>query len=361
MRISGIILLLFLASGLMAQLKPGFEINEYLGTIRRSARQVDSNFRKNVPPETEFSRVYRSPIMGLDNKYDIWLNKDKSIMALNLRGTMDEKDSWLENFYSAMIPATGSLQLTDSFTFNYRFAADPRAAVHVGWAIGIGSLAPDIKDKVLHFYGIGVHQLIIEGHSQGGALAFLLTSYLRYLQIDGVLPKDLIIKTYCSAGPKPGNEFFAYDYDFITRGGWAFNVVNARDWVPETPATVQTVKDFNKISPFTNVQKMAKGHGIGLRLAAGYVYKRISNPAFKTRKRYANYLGKIAYKQVKHYIPQLKKPKYVKSFNFVRAGVPIILEPDEEYYKNYPDTGDNIFRHHLFGPYYYQASRIYVK
>ena len=52
---------------------------------------------------------------------------------------------------------------------------------------------------------------------------------------------SLNIKTYCSAAPKPGNLFYAYDFEHITEGGWAFNVVNSADWVPELPSTTQTV------------------------------------------------------------------------------------------------------------------------
>jgi hypothetical protein len=34
---------------------------------------------------------------------------------------------------------------------------------------------------------------------------------------------------------KTGNLYFAYDFDYITRGMKAFTIVNTDDWVPETP------------------------------------------------------------------------------------------------------------------------------
>jgi hypothetical protein len=58
-------------------------------------------------------------------------------------------------------------------------------------------------------------------------------------------------------------------------------------------------------------------------------------------------------------MPQMEEPEYVKSFNYIRAGIPVVLEPDSAYYNRFPDTGSNIFRHHLFTPYYYQVNRIY--
>ncbi len=93
------------------------------------------------------------------------------------------------------------------------------------------------------------------GHSQGGAIAYLLTAHFYNLQQQGKLPADIRFKTYCSAAPKPGNLYFAYDYETTTRGGWACNVVNAADWVPETPFSVQTVSDFNTTNPFVNAKK----------------------------------------------------------------------------------------------------------
>ena len=33
-------------------------------------------------------------------------------------------------------------------TFNYKLSNDPKAAVHIGWLIGVGSLVPDIVSKI---------------------------------------------------------------------------------------------------------------------------------------------------------------------------------------------------------------------
>jgi hypothetical protein len=280
-------------------------------------------------------------------------------MVVSLRGTTSDKDSWLENFYCAMIPATGSLRLDTNYTFNYKFANDPKAMVHVGWAIGIGSLAPDIVARIREYYARGVRQVIIEGHSQGGALSFLLTSYLHYLTEGGQLPADIVYKTYCSAAPKPGNLYYAYDFDYITRGGWAFTVVNAADWVPETPVSIQTTTDFNKINPFSSAGEMTRKEKFIVKVALRHIYHRMDRTTRKAQKAQQRYLGKLAYKQVKQYMHGLEKPKLAGCNNYMRAGTPIVLQPDADYYKRFPDSGANVFRHHLFEPYYYLVTKQY--
>jgi hypothetical protein len=354
-----VILLLFSNCLFAQQLKPGFEVNEYLGVLRRSVAHVGASYRGDVPKEVDFTRVYGSPVVGLHNKFDVWLSKDKTIMAVNLRGTTNDLDSWLENFYSAMIPAQGSITLSDSVTFSYKFARDPKAMVHVGWTVGLGSMAPDIVRKVNQFYGLGVKQVIVEGHSQGGALAFLLSAYLHYLVEDGTLPADLVIKTYCSAAPKPGNLYFAYDFDYNNCGGWGFNVVNSADWVPQTPFSLQTLADFNKLNPFSNAKDALRGQKLLVRLYATHVYNKLTRNTNRTRRKFQKYSGKMVYRQVKKYLPQYEAPKYGNSLNYARAGIPIVLQPGEAYYQKFPDTGSNVFRHHLFEPYYYLVKEVY--
>ncbi len=69
-----------------------------------------------------------------------------------------------------MVPAQGELKLSNDFTFKYHLAENPRAAVHVGWLIGVAYLAKDILPKIDSCYKKGIKEFIIMGHSQGGAL-----------------------------------------------------------------------------------------------------------------------------------------------------------------------------------------------
>ena len=159
------------------------------------------------------------------------------------------------------------------------------------------------------------------------------------------------IKTYGSAAPKPGNLYFAYDYEALTFGGWAFNVVNAADWVPETPISIQTVNDFNTTNPFINAGDAIKKQKTATRIVLKHVYKKLSKPALKAQKNYEKYLGKMTEKLIKENIPDFISPDYYKSNNYVRTGNMIVLMPDEEYYQKYPDSETNIFIHHYHQPY----------
>jgi hypothetical protein len=220
-------------------------------------------------------------------------------------------------------------------------------------------MAADIVKKVQATYAEGTKQLIIEGHSQGGALSYLLTSYLHYLVVDGTLPSDLVIKTYCSAAPKPGNLYYAYDFDNITRGGWAYNVVNIADWVPETPFAIQTLKDINNVNPFMNLKDVLRKQNVLVRLYGSHLYNSMNRSSNKASKKFSKHLGKTICKQVRKYLPEYEQPKYVKSMNYARAGTAIVLAPGPDYYGKFPDTGSNIFRNHYFEPYRYLVQQAY--
>jgi predicted lipase len=147
--------------------------------------------------------------------------------------------------------------LNDTTVFNYKFSNDEKAFVHHGWAIGTCYLAPYVAQKINEYYKKGVKEYIIVGHSQGAALSFLMRSYLQYLP-DSILPKDIKYKVYCSAAPKPGNLFYSYDFDFITRDGWAYRIVNTNDWVPQTPFSVQTISDLHPTNPLAKRKQLMK-------------------------------------------------------------------------------------------------------
>ena len=74
----------------------------------------------------------------------------------------------------------------------------------------------------------------------------------------------------------------------------------------------------------------------------------------------AKYLGKAVYKRgVKKILPQLKEPAYTSGNNYMRAGIPIILMPDEAYREKFPESKEKAFIHHSFAAYYFLASKYY--
>jgi hypothetical protein len=341
-------------------LQPGFDGREYIQLLSLA-------FHGNSIPDSAerlhakdpYRMMYRSAEMGLANRWTLYLRGD-SVAVIDLRGTVNQSASWLENFYSAMIPATGSLQVNDSTIFKYQLARDARAMVHAGWMIGLSYLGPDIERKINQFFkDKKVTQFLIFGHSQGGALATLLRSWLEYEKENGRIPA-VQFKTYCSAAPKVGNLYYTYDFDFITRGGWQFTVVNALDWVPETPFSIQTLDDYTPPNPLSNAKVVIKKQKFLSRVALGIVFNKLDRKSRKAQKKFQKYLGKKIYVQIRKILPQFKEPVYATGSNYMRAGIPIILMPDEEYNKAFPSTPDSFFIHHLFAPYYWLVRKWYL-
>jgi heat shock protein HslJ len=355
----GLMVNLLVPMALPAQhLQPGFDKAEYIELMKLSARFGDSSYTQAIPAPQQYQFVYRSPVVGLDNRWDLWTHMTKPIAVISLRGTTQNSVSWLANFYSAMVPAKGELQLSEKEKFTYQLATDPKAAVHVGWLVSTAFLSKDILPKLDSCYKKGIKDMIIMGHSQGGAIAYLLTAYLYNLQKLKQLPADIRFKTYCSAGPKPGNLFFAYEYEAMTQAGWAYNVVNAADWVPEVPFSVQTLNDFNKTNPFVNAKGLIRKQKFTQRLVLNYVYNNLSKPALKAQKRYQKYLGRLASKTVRKNLNGYLSPEYYNSNNYVRTGNFIVLTPDESYYQKYPDNDTQVFVHHLHPPYLYLTDKL---
>lgn len=350
--------LLVLPATLFGQkLKPGFDKAEYIELLKVSAQFGSDTYVSAFPAPQRFRLAYRSPIVGLDNKWDLWTDT-QSVGVLSIRGTTANSVSWLGNFYAAMVPAKGEVQLSGSDTLRYELATNPRAAVHVGWLVSMGFLVKDMLPKIDSCYRVGIKDMLIMGHSQGGAIAFLLTAYLRSLQKQSRLPADLQFKTYCSAGPKPGNLYFAYEYETATQAGWAYNVVNSADWVPEVPLTVQTINDFNATNPFAGAPTLIKKQKLLKRIALKYVYNSLSKPALKAQKNYQKYLGNLASKTVRKNLNGYVSPAYYKSNDYVRTGATIVLLADSTYLKRYPNSKENVFVHHFHPPYLYLTEKL---
>lgn len=357
MRFSASIILWLIGLSLSArQLQPGFDSNEFRKMFQVSAHQVDTPWaRVKFPYPAGYTMISRSVIGGLDNRWDMWMSKD-SVAVISIRGTTGTNDSWLENFYAGMIPATGVLNMGDTL-FGYKLAQDSLAYVHIGWMIGMASMAPGIVKQINEQYNAGIRDFIIMGHSQGGAIAFLLYSYLHY-QRGITIPADIRVKVYGSAAPKVGNLKFCYDFDFIAREGWAFRIINSADWVPEVPFTVQTINDLNPGNPFTEFDTRVKGLKWPAKMIGRHIIRKMNRQARRAEKRFRKYLAVKTGKFVRKRIPGMPKQNYVRSMAYSTCGTPIILQPDQHYHTLFPDKG-GIFTHHYFGPYYHLLNVYY--
>lgn len=355
--------LLFLSCCMPLQaqtLKPGFDKQEYLELLKIMHKQhidLDKWSADTITPKPQSSFVYRSASVGIANVWDLWMTKEQ-IPVISVRGTIDDPVSWLANLYAAMVPARGSLKLEKDFVFNYQLADDPKANVHIGWLISTAYLSRDMVPKIDSCYKAGKKEFLIMGHSQGGAICFLLTSHLERLKTEGKLPKDIRFKTYCSAGPKPGNLYYAYAFENLTRDGWACNVVNTADWVPEVPFSIQTKNDFNTTNFFVLADPMIKKQKLAGRVIARHVYRKLTKPGLKAQQKYELYLGRMASKSIKKVLPDFEPPKYAECNNYVRTGHTIPLFAKEDYYAKFPDSKTNVWVHHLTAPYLYLANQL---
>jgi hypothetical protein len=349
------VLFLLPASFIGAQsLQPGFDAGEYREALTIAFNHGEGTRSYSTPPVEGYTRAFRSPVVGLDNRWDMWVRNDGQLAVVSIRGTVASTASWVANFYSAMLPATGNLQLNDSTTFAYQLASSKEAAVHTGWLISLAHLAPGIEEQLKTQYGKGVRQFLLVGHSQGGAITFLLRSYLHYRMQTGELPNDIILKTYCSAAPKPGNTAYVYDFDFITRGGWAYTVVNAADWVPESPISIQQLNDMNQLNPFSNVSSTLGTQSFFVRLYAKNMFNKLRKSTANAQDRYEKYLGRRVYKLARKTLPQLREPRYAPSMNYMRAGTPILLMPDSAYQQRFAASEknkNNVWYHHSYHAY----------
>ena len=356
------ILILFIISGfynnLFAQkLSPGFDKNEFLELLKIGSRTTtDSSWYGDVK-DPESSLSYQSEPAGFDNIWQLWMRKD-GIPIISIRGTTMTEASFLANIYAAMVQAKGELHLSDDFTFRYNLSEDPKAAVHIGFLISTAYLSKDILPKIDSLYQTGSREFIIAGHSQGGAISYLLTSYLESLKSDNKLPKDIRFKSCISAAPKPGNLYYAYEFEHLTQGGWSYNVVNSSDWVPEVPFSIQTIKDLNTLNPFTDAKRLIKKQKFPKNVAMKHIYNKLSKPSLKAQKNYQKFLGKMVSKLVGKTFPEFSPPEYFKSNDYVRTGTTIVLIPDSSYYEKYPQDPSNVWLNHAQERYVFLVDRM---
>lgn len=356
-----LLFLFALYGSLLAQtLKPSFDPNEFLDVLRLEWAHQDStsSYKPDRLPEN-YKRVYSSPEVGLSNKFDVWLRND-SVGVICVRYTVGGV-SWLGNFYSGMIKANGILTLNDSTKFPYRFAADDKAYVHHGWAIGACHLLPYITRKITEYRQKGIKQFIIVGHSQGAALSYLIRSYLEYAPA-GMVPRDVTYKVYCSAAPKPGNSFYANDFDFITRGGWAYRIINNNDWVTQTPFTIQSVNDLHPLNPFLKRKEILRKRTKPIiRWYVNHAINDMDRATRKANRKYEKYLTRRIGKFIRQRLKQYHAAPVENSNFYVSAGTPVILMPDASYDEKFKYDGKNVFIHHMFEAYIYLTEINYLR
>lgn len=199
-----------------------------------------------------YKKIYTSGEFGMDNKYQVYTKADMAVICF--RGSTDKQISWMQNMYSSMIPAKGVMEIKEE-KFNYCFARTKNAAVHSGYALGIGCLYKDIIAQINSLNKEGIYNIIITGHSQGGALSNMLRAYL-----ENTLPKQISnknkFKVYAFAAPMVGNQEFVIEYNsHFALNNTSFNIVNPHDIIPSFPLSYNDTsgaKDHLKTLLFEN-------------------------------------------------------------------------------------------------------------
>jgi len=234
MRIFVFFLSLTISINLFAQLDYGFNKEEArdMMALCNSFSFIEMYNSDAVIIPKGYEKIYSSGLFGMDNKYQIYKKGD--IAVISFRGSVSKELSWLENANSAMVPANGVISISGE-EFNYSFAKDTAAAIHAGYALGMACIAKDILYHINVLNNQGIYNIIITGHSQGGALANLFRAYLENLSHYEISKKNKF-KTYSFAAPMVGNKNFVAEYNSrYCADNSSFNIIVPSDPIPGMP------------------------------------------------------------------------------------------------------------------------------
>ena len=216
--------------------------------------------RSGTDPTTNGIKPFNNAWLLLQNQ------QQANQYAIAIRGTVGQKDSIIDDALASTIAASAGIKFPENTVLPIQFAVTPRSEVHLGFAYGAFTL--------LFHKELGIlkqlqqlpngSRLYITGHSQGAAIATLLHAFLHYAITDpndryGLQSKNLTLKSYVYAQPKPGNYQFALDFARIAGShGAAFVINNNLDPVPRVPLSKETVGE-SLIDTLDENQSLTRG------------------------------------------------------------------------------------------------------
>lgn len=196
------------------------------------------------------SKTYTSPIIGMDNMFVIFEKEGKGIICF--RGSTSKAVSWVENFYSAMIPAKGIIKINQK-EIPYLFGQDTSAGVHSGYALAVVALSSNLIQEIQNLNKKGIYEIYITGHSQGGAIATLTRPFLENLKGNKIDTKNQF-KNYAFANPMSGNKEFVREFNRLyCESNSSFNIHNKSDMVPKMPMHYDDEEKLISAKRFTNI------------------------------------------------------------------------------------------------------------
>lgn len=342
----------FKANGQTSKLKSGFSQKEYAELLKISAKQGDAPYDNKLSDPENFYRVYKSTTLGFNSRWELWSSKNAE-SVISIHGTGLDLGDWTENFFSPMLPAKGTIRLSEYRVFNYNLSNNPKAAVHAKWLISAICLFEDIMPKIESAMQNGIYDFYITGHNQGGAIAYFITSMIQNAKSTNVNYEKLNIKTYTSGSPKPGNLHFAYEYEATIKKGWTFNVVNTADWVPEGPFSIASTNDYNSLNPFkeldVTLDKVAFPKNVILKRSLD----KIDKPVKKSIEKYRIDLHSQMASQFNNYFPGSSPLEFHNCTNYTRAGETVVLYANDAYYADFKESKNDPWLHHRLEAYAY--------
>lgn len=322
MRTTYLLVFILVSFQSFANLKPGFDVKEVkLAIALCNSYNFTKQFgeTKSLTPK-EFRLSYESDIQSMDNKFQVYENGE--IGVINFRGSTEKFISWVENCYSAMVFAKDTMIIKGD-TIPYCFGDSLYASVHAGYALTIVLLSESIIEQVKALNKKGIHQIIITGHSQGGALATMTRAFLEHLPEQRLSSKN-IYKTYAFAPPMCGNSEFAEEYNAeFGDQNTSFSIINPKDIVPYLPFNYEEEKLISKKKVFNwitgeeelNIKKLSQDAFI----------KTFEHPITKYVKNSNALLNKL----LKIKLGQITMPDFVPDINYYPAGQKKDLQPFE--------------------------------
>ncbi|CAA6829833.1 MAG: Unknown protein [uncultured Aureispira sp.] len=307
-------LLLLSSSASFAQLREGFDPDEVKDLISMCNSYTFQDLYGSdaaIVPKN-YKKVFTSPVIGMDNMFQVY-TKDK-LGVINFRGSTDQITSWVENMYSAMIPAKGVI-LLDQKEHPYCFAKDTSAAVHAGYALAAVLLSPTILNQIKQLNQQGIYNILITGHSQGGALANITRAYLENLP-EGTLSSKNVYKTYAFANPMCGNKSFADEYHVrYCENNMSYSIINPADVVPSMPTHYQAT---GKILSVDRLKSWVFGkESLDIRKVGAEIVLRTFEKSLKS---YVNSSNRLIEKMISISYGSVDMPDYIRDINYFQVG-----------------------------------------
>ena len=229
-----LLLVLFFNQTPFAQLQKGFNAQEAKEMIMvcNSFTYLDLYRDDEEIIPIGYSKIYTSKKTGMDNVFQVYTHG--KVGVINFRGSTANKFSWLANMYSELLPAEGEIKVKD-ISFKYKMGKDTASSIHSGYTLALAFLHQDILDQIKKLNDRGIYDILITGHSQGGALAVLTRAYLKYVSAEELNPKNNF-KVYAFAMPMVGNKAFIREYNRnFSTPEMSFGLINPEDLVPSMP------------------------------------------------------------------------------------------------------------------------------